>query len=77
LALLAAADEPMATHLLEAMIIRCPADEVVDVSWITAEQQWAVRALADAGVSLQVHESVMMRGAWQPTRPYLAHGIFG
>jgi hypothetical protein len=59
------------------MIIRCPADEVVDVSWITAEQQWAVRALADAGVSLQVHESVMMRGAWQPTRPYLAHGIFG
>jgi GNAT superfamily N-acetyltransferase len=77
LALLSAADEPTATHLLEAMIIRCPADEVVDVSWITAEQQWAVRALADAGVSLQVHEAVMMRGAWQPTRPYLAHGIFG
>jgi hypothetical protein len=39
------------------------------VSWITADQLWAVRAVAEAGVPIRVHESIMMRGSWRPTLP--------
>jgi hypothetical protein len=46
------------------------------VSRITPEQQWAIRALASAGVPIYVHQSIMMRGK-EPELPYLANGIFG
>ena len=76
-AMLSALDQDIATRLLLAAIARCEKGVPVDVSWITAEQQWAIRTLTRAGVPIHVHESIMMRGGWQPALPYLAHGIFG
>lgn len=76
-AMLSALDEDAAGRLLRAVISGCPTGEPVDVSAITAQQQWAFAPLMEAGVSLRVDGSVMMRGAWQPTLPYLASGGFG
>ena len=77
LSMLSALDEEIATDLLVAAMARCPTGEPMEVSWITAEQQWAFSALARGGVPLQVQGSIMMRGEWQPQLPYLANGIFG
>lgn len=76
-AMLSALDEGIATRLLLSTIAQCPSEATVDVSWITAEQQWAVRALASAGVPIRIHEAIVMRNGWQPQLPYLANGIFG
>ncbi len=73
----AALDDRAAARLLAAAVVRCPDGEPVNVSWITARQQWAVRTLVAAGVPLFVHEAVMTRGPWEPELPYLASGIFG
>ena len=77
LSMLSALDEEVAVRLLLEALSRCPAGAPADVSWMTARQQWAIRTLASAGVSLQVHESVMTRGDWEPRLPYLANGVFG
>jgi GNAT superfamily N-acetyltransferase len=74
---LAALDEEVASRLLLAAISSCPDDAPVGVSWITARQQWALRVVSTAGVPLMIHESIMMRGGWEPELPYLASGIFG
>ena len=74
---LTATTEAAASRLLEAAVARLPEGAPINVSWITARQQWAVRVLVDAGVSLFVHEAVMTRGPWEPEHPYLASGIFG
>jgi len=77
IAMLSALDEGIATRLLLSAIAQCPSGATVDVSWITAEQQWAVRAVASAGVPIRIHEAIMMRNKWQPQLPYLPNGIFG
>jgi GNAT superfamily N-acetyltransferase len=74
---LTATTEAVARRLLYAALAQVPDGESVSVSWITARQQWAVRVLVAAGVSLSVHEAVMTRGPWEPGLPYLASGIFG
>lgn len=75
--LLAALEEDIATRLLLAALATCPQESPANVGWITTEQQWAVRTVTKAGVPLHVHESIMMRGGWQPRLPYLPSGIFG
>jgi GNAT superfamily N-acetyltransferase len=72
-----ATTEAAASRLLQAAVARLPDGAPINVSWITARQQWAVRVLVAAGVSLSVHEAVMTRGPWEPELPYLASGIFG
>lgn len=74
---LAGTTEALATRLLVHAMAECLPDEPVEASWITAGQQWAIRALADAGVPFGVHGAVMTRGGWNPSRPYLPNGIFG
>lgn len=74
---LTATSEPVASRLLQAALARLPDGAPINVPWITARQQWAVRVLVDAGVSLSVHEAVMTRGPWEPESPYVASGIFG
>lgn len=74
---LTATTEAAAGRLLQAALARLPEGAPINVSWITARQQWAVRVLVAAGVSLSVHEAVMTRGPWEPELPYLASGIFG
>jgi GNAT superfamily N-acetyltransferase len=76
-AMLSALGEEVATDLLVSAIARCPTDLPVDVSWITPEQQWAVRAISKAGVPIHIHGAIMMRNDWQPRLPYLPNGIFG
>ena len=75
--MLSATTEDIAVRLLLDALARCPTGEPVNVSWMTARQQWALRTLAMAGVSIQVHESIMTRGPWEPRPPYLPNGIFG
>jgi GNAT superfamily N-acetyltransferase len=74
---LTATNEPVASRLLQAALARLPDGAPINVPWITARQQWAVRVLVEAGVSLSVHEAVMTRGPWEPELPYVASGIFG
>jgi|ERR1035437_1851963 hypothetical protein len=76
-AMLSALNEDIATRLLLDAVSRCPENDPVDVSWMTSRQQWALRTLALAGVSIHVHESIMTRGSWEPRPPYLPNGIFG
>jgi GNAT superfamily N-acetyltransferase len=77
LSMLAALDEEIAVRLLLDAVSRSQGHGTVDVSWLTAGQQWAVRTLALAGVPIHVHESIMVRGRWEPRHPYLPNGIFG
>jgi ribosomal protein S18 acetylase RimI-like enzyme len=74
---LTATTESAARRLLQTAVAQLPDGEPVSVSWITGRQQWAFRVLAEAGVSLSVHEAVMTRGPWEPDLPYLPSGIFG
>ena len=76
-AMLSALTEDIAVRLLLDVLARCPAGEPVTVNWMTSRRQWALRTLAMAGVSIQVHESIMTRGRWEPELPYLPNGIFG
>lgn len=76
-ATLSGVSEFITTRLLLAAFSRCPPNDLVGVNWITAEQGWAVRAAASAGVTVEVQGAIMMRGPWQPTLPYLANGVFG
>jgi len=76
-AMLSALTEDIAIRLLKDAVARCPENDPVNVSWMTSRNQWALRTLAMAGVPIQVHESIMMRGPWEPEPPYLPHGIFG
>ena len=76
-ATLSAVNEAIGTGLLLAAFSRCSPGDEVGVSWITAEQGWAVRAAVSAGVTVEVHGAIMMRGPWQPALPYLANGAFG
>ncbi len=75
--MLSALTEDIATRLLLDAVARCPAGESVCVGWMTSRHQWALRPLAMAGVPIHVHESVMTRGSWAPSLPYLPSGIFG
>ena len=77
IAMLSALDENAATRLLLAGFAKCPPESPAGVGWITGDQQWAVRAVAKAGIPIYVHEAILMRGRWQPKLPYLPNGIFG
>ncbi len=77
IAMLSAITEDIAVRLLLDAVARCPVGDPVNVSWMTSRHQWALRPLAMAGVSILVHESIMTRGPWEPSLPYLPSGIFG
>ena len=75
--LLAAATEQAATELLSACLARATGDEVVEVNWITAAQQWAISVVLDAGLALHPVGPVMTRGMPAPPSWYLPSGAFG
>jgi ribosomal protein S18 acetylase RimI-like enzyme len=64
---LAAIDETSATELLFAVLAASGPDEIVELNWITARQQWAVRAALEAGLELHPVGPVMTR-AWSLLR---------
>jgi GNAT superfamily N-acetyltransferase len=75
--LLAARTDAIATELLAAAFAQWPAGTPIDMSWITAEQQWAIRLVLDAGLELIPHGPVALRGFARAPAPYLPNGAFG
>ncbi|TML65584.1 MAG: GNAT family N-acetyltransferase [Actinobacteria bacterium] len=75
--LLAARDDGAATALLFAALAGAPRDRETEVGWITADQQWAIRASLVAGLELHPVGPVMLRGFARPPAPYLPSGAFG
>jgi len=73
---LGAQSDDDAGRLLTACLRSAQGDEVVTINWITAGQQWAIRAALAAGLSLYPFGPVMTRGM-PPPRPYLPNGAFG
>lgn len=75
--LLAAVDEDAAALLLAAALRAAPADEDVEVGWMTARQQWAMRVSLAAGLELHPVGPVCLRGFDDMPGPYLVSGTWG
>jgi GNAT superfamily N-acetyltransferase len=74
---LAADSDEAAVQLLSAALASAEPGEVVEVNWITAHQQWALRTAVEAGMEVHPVGSVMLRGFEQPPPGYLPSGAFG
>ncbi len=74
--LLGATDEGVAARLLWAYLAACEPDSDLEVRWITARQNWAMRALLDAGLDLHPDGPVCVKGSPGPLAPYLPSGSF-
>jgi GNAT superfamily N-acetyltransferase len=75
--LLAATDPEVATALLTTALADAPPDCDVEVGWLTATQQWAVRTCLAAGMELHPVGPVMVRGHPGPMAPYVPNGASG
>ena len=73
---MAAQDEEAARDLLYACLAQACSDDVVEVNWITAHQQWAAGVALDAGLELHPVGPVMTRGMPVPCL-YLPSGAYG
>lgn len=74
---LGAHDEEAATILLKAALAEMSEGVQVEVNWLTANQQWAIRALVDSGVELVPSGPMMVRGLPGPPAPYIPSGGYG
>jgi ribosomal protein S18 acetylase RimI-like enzyme len=75
--IVAATSDGAAARLLLAALLRAPHDRDVEVSWLTAGQQWAIDMCLRAGLELHPSGPVMIRGRQRPPAPYLPSGAFG
>jgi GNAT superfamily N-acetyltransferase len=75
--LLAATDPEVAAMLLTAALADAPPDAEIEVGWLTAAQQWAVRTCLAAGMELHPVGPVMVRGHPGPMSPYIPNGASG
>ena len=73
--LLAADDRDVAVRLLRAGLAEGPAD--AEVEWLTAEQDWAVDVVLEAGLPLLPGGALAVRGSAGPMAPYLPSGAYG
>jgi GNAT superfamily N-acetyltransferase len=74
---LGARDEESATMVLRTMLAEAPAGETIEINWLTAAQQWAIRVVVQAGIELLPYGPVMVRGMDGPPAPYIPSGGFG
>jgi ribosomal protein S18 acetylase RimI-like enzyme len=74
--MLGARTEKSAARVLAAALAEANGG-TVEVNWVTAPQQWAIRTLAAAGVGLLPTGPVMLRGRPGPPAPYLPSGGYG
>ena len=74
---LAADGEAEAIALLWAALARAEDGEALEVNWITAAQQWALRTVVEAGLELHPVGPVMLRGMNGPPPTYLPSGAYG
>jgi GNAT superfamily N-acetyltransferase len=74
--LLAGLDEPAATRALNAAFAATPPGATVSVDFLTAGQDWAVRASLDAGLALSPDGPFFTAGDLGPLRPYVPSGAY-
>jgi hypothetical protein len=74
--LLAARDEAAATRVLNGAFAAIAPGETVVVDFLTAGQDWAVRACLDAGLALSPDGPVFTGGELGPLRPYIPNGAY-
>jgi GNAT superfamily N-acetyltransferase len=76
-ALLAATNAAAASDLLRAALACAPDGASVEVGWMTAAQQWALRVVLDAGLELAPVGPICLRSFERPPAAYLPFGAFG
>jgi GNAT superfamily N-acetyltransferase len=74
--LLAARDEAAAEDLLWSVFASGPRGAGVEVNFVTAENQWAVRAGLEAGLVLSPDGPTFVRGDVGPRAPYQPSGAY-
>lgn len=74
--LLAARDPQAASELLWACLIDAPPGATVSVDFLTAEQDWAVTVVLEAGLPLSAYGPVFVGGDPGPLTPYLPSGSY-
>jgi predicted N-acetyltransferase YhbS len=75
-ALLAARDEAAAQTVLWGAFAHAPRGATVSVDFLTADQQWALPVLLDAGLLLSPDGPVFLRGDVGPFTPYVPSGAW-
>lgn len=74
--LLAARTETAAEDLLWGAMTSGPRGGSVSVSFVTAENQWAIRVGLEAGLALSPDGPTLVRGRLGPMAPYLPSGAY-
>jgi GNAT superfamily N-acetyltransferase len=75
-ALLAGLDEAAATRALQGALAAIAPGATVGVDFLTAGQDWAVRACLDAGLALSPDGPFFTGGELGPLRPYIPSGAY-
>jgi GNAT superfamily N-acetyltransferase len=75
-ALVAGRDEDAATRVLNAAFATAPRGASVSLDFLTAGQDWAVRACLDAGLELSPEGPFFTGGDVGPLRPYIPSGAY-
>jgi ribosomal protein S18 acetylase RimI-like enzyme len=74
---LGARNEESAALVLRTMLADAPEGETIEINWLSATQQWAIREITRAGIELQPFGPVMVRGMPAPPSPYIPSGGYG
>jgi GNAT superfamily N-acetyltransferase len=75
-ALLAARSDDAASELLWASLASGPRGATVEVSFVTAANQWAIQVALEAGLAVSDHAAVFVRGEPGTMAPYLPSGAY-
>ena len=76
ISLVAGLDDPAATRALNAALAALPPGASASVDFLTAGQDWAVRACLDAGLALSPDGPFFTGGDLGPMRPYVPSGAY-
>jgi GNAT superfamily N-acetyltransferase len=74
--LLGGLDDAAATRVLNAAFAATPPGATVSVDFLSAGQDWAVRACLDAGLALSPDGPLFTAGDLGPLRPYVPSGAY-
>lgn len=74
--LLAARDERAAIELLWAALARTPNGGTVGVDFLSAQQQWAIQTVLEAGLALSPDGPIFTAGEVGPLAPYIPCGAY-
>jgi GNAT superfamily N-acetyltransferase len=74
--LVAGLDDDAATRVLNGALVATPPGATVSIDFLTAGQDWAVRACLDAGLVLSPDGPFFTGGDLGPLRPYVPSGAY-